>query len=66
MLRRTTLAITGVIDAELIDAILNVAARELGWPTTQAAAERQRLTHELETFYGVTPAMLQHRCKENA
>jgi glycerol-3-phosphate dehydrogenase len=65
-LRRTTLAITGVIDADLIDAILAVAARELGWPATQAAAERQRLIHELETFYGVTPAMLQHRCKENA
>lgn len=65
-LRRTTLAITGVIDADLIDAILAVTARELGWLATQAAAERQRLIHELGTFYGVTPAMLQHRCKENA
>nr|WP_295977275.1 glycerol-3-phosphate dehydrogenase/oxidase [uncultured Agrobacterium sp.] len=66
ILRRTTLAITGVVNADLIDAILGVAARELGWPATRSAAERQRLIHELETFYGVTPAMLQHRCKENA
>ena len=66
ILRRTTLAITGIIDADLIDAILDVAARELAWPPARAAAERQRLIHELETFYGVTPAMLQHRCKENA
>lgn len=66
ILRRTTLAITGVIDADLIDAILDVAARELAWSPARAAAERQRLIHELETFYGVTPAMLQHRCKENA
>lgn len=66
ILRRTTLAITGAIDADLIDAILTVAARELGWTPSQAAAERQRLIDELETFYGVTPTMLQHRCKENA
>ncbi|NTE54615.1 glycerol-3-phosphate dehydrogenase/oxidase [Agrobacterium tumefaciens] len=66
ILRRTTLAITGVVNADLIDAILGVAARELGWPATRSEAERQRLIHELETFYGVTPAMLQHRCKENA
>lgn len=66
ILRRTTLAITGVIDADLIDAILGVAARELGWAPQQAADERQRLVDELETFYGVTTAMLKHRCKENA
>ena len=66
ILRRTTLAITGVIDTDLIDAILDVAARELGWSPQQAAEERQRLTDELETFYAVTTAMLQHRCKENA
>lgn len=66
ILRRTTLAITGVIDADLIDAILGVAACELGWAPQQAADERQRLVDELETFYGVTTAMLKHRCKENA
>ncbi len=66
VLRRTTLAITGLIDANLIESILGVAARELGWSSTRAAMERQRLVHELETFYGVTPAMLQNRCKENA
>ncbi|MCZ7488676.1 glycerol-3-phosphate dehydrogenase/oxidase [Rhizobium rhizogenes] len=66
ILRRTTLAITGCIDADLIDAILGVTARELGWSSRQAEEERQLLIHELETFYGVSPAMLQHRCKENA
>ena len=66
VLRRTTLAITGVIDADLIDAILNVAARELGWSQRRTEEERQRLIDELETFYGVTTAMLKHRCKENA
>ena len=66
ILRRTTLAITGRINADLIDAVLGVTARELGWSSSHAAGERQRLIHELETFYGVSPAMLQHRCKENA
>lgn len=66
ILRRTTLTITGLIDVDLIDATLGVAARELGWSSTRAAVERQQLTQELETFYGVTPAMLQNRCKENA
>jgi glycerol-3-phosphate dehydrogenase len=66
ILRRTTLAITGVIDAELIHEILDITARELGWAPQRAAEERQRLIDELETFYGVTAAMLQHRCKENA
>jgi len=66
VLRRTTLAITGLVDADLVDTILGVAARELAWSSTRAAMERQRLVHELETFYGVTPAMIQNRCKENA
>jgi len=66
ILRRTTLAITGRINADLIDAVLGVTARGLGWSSSHAAGERQRLIHELETFYGVSPAMLQHRCKENA
>lgn len=64
VLRRTTLAISGRIDLDLIDAIGDVAARELGWPASQAATEKAALLDELEHFHGVSPARLQTRSKE--
>lgn len=64
VLRRTTLAISGSINLGLIDAIGDVAARELGWSANRAANEREALLDELEHFHGVTPVHLQTRCKE--
>lgn len=64
VLRRTTLAISGRIDLDLIDAINGIAARELGWTASQAASERAALLDELEHFHGVSPARLHTRSKE--
>lgn len=64
VLRRTTLAISGRIGLDLIDAIKDVAASELGWTASRAAAERAALLDELEHFHGVSPARLQTRSKE--
>jgi glycerol-3-phosphate dehydrogenase len=64
VLRRTSLAITGRIDLEILDTLLTVMARELAWSGEQMLAERRQLIDELETYYGVSVAMLQDRCKE--
>ena len=39
-------------------------ARELAWSGEQMLAERRQLIDELGTYYGVSVAMLQDRCKE--
>lgn len=64
VLRRTSLAITGRIDLEILDTLLAVMARELGWTGEQMLTERRQLIDELGTYYGVSVAMLQDRCKE--
>ncbi|PLK71824.1 glycerol-3-phosphate dehydrogenase [Rhizobium sp. TH135] len=64
VLRRTSLAITGQIDLEILDTLLTVMARELAWSGEQMLAERRQLIDELGTYYGVSVAMLQDRCKE--
>lgn len=64
VLRRTSLAITGQIDLEILDTLLTVMARELAWSGEQMLAERRQLIDELGTYYGVSVAVLQDRCKE--
>lgn len=64
VLRRTSLAITGEIDLEIIDTLLTVMARELDWTGERLFAERRQVIDELQTYYGVSAAMLQDRCKE--
>lgn len=64
VLRRTSLAITGQIDLEILDTLLMVMARELAWSGEQLFTERRQLIDELDTYYGVSVAMLQERCKE--
>ncbi|WP_404401432.1 glycerol-3-phosphate dehydrogenase/oxidase [Pelagibacterium halotolerans] len=61
VLRRTDLAITGVLNANHITRIGEVAAAELGWTGDRLAREVADLTAELETYYGVSPAMLEDR-----
>lgn len=64
VLRRTSLAITGEIDLEILDTLLTVMARELDWTGERLFAERRQVIDELQTYYGVSAAMLQDRCKE--
>ncbi|WP_099828215.1 glycerol-3-phosphate dehydrogenase/oxidase [Oceaniglobus indicus] len=63
VLRRTGLAITGVISSDLIDAINAVMASAWGWSDGRAADERAALLDELETYHGVTAAMLAERSR---
>ena len=64
ILRRTTLAISGLLDSNLLDAIASIASRELGWSHERARHEREEVLDELETYHGVTPTMLEARCRE--
>lgn len=64
VLRRTSLAIVGSIDLEIIDSLLVLLTRELGWTVEQASFERRQLIEELETYYGVSAAMLHERCNK--
>lgn len=61
ILRRTPLAITGVISRDLISAIADIAARELGWTAARREEEINSLVGELGDFYGVSPQMLEQR-----
>lgn len=64
VLRRTSLAITGDLDLDSLDALLAVASRELGWTGDRAFAERRQVIDELQAYYGVSIDMLQNRCRE--
>lgn len=64
VLRRTTLAISGAVDVDVIDATLGVLAAERGWTASRAQSERTRLLDELDDFHGVSPDILQTRSKE--
>jgi glycerol-3-phosphate dehydrogenase len=64
VLRRTSLAITGQVNAALIDRIATVAAAELGWSPERTHAERRALIAELRDYHNVTPEMLERRAKE--
>ena len=64
ILRRTTLAITGTIDAGLTEAIASVAGRELGWSEARRRAEIEELVADLENYHGVDRSTLDQRTKE--
>lgn len=64
VLRRTSLAITGDLDLDSLDALIAVASRELGWTGDRALAERRQVIDELQAYYGVSIDMLQNRCRE--
>lgn len=64
VLRRTTLAITGRLDRNLIDGILAIAMRELGWTGERAKSEREATIEELETYHGVDLGIRIHTMKE--
>jgi glycerol-3-phosphate dehydrogenase len=64
VLRRTLLAITGQVNAALIDRIAMVAAAELGWSPERTHRERGQLIAELRDYHNVTPEMLEKRAEE--
>ncbi|WP_343504489.1 glycerol-3-phosphate dehydrogenase/oxidase [Alloyangia pacifica] len=61
VLRRSDLAITGQISAELIDRIADAMGRALDWSAQQRAAEVEALGEELHRYHGVTPQVLDQR-----
>jgi glycerol-3-phosphate dehydrogenase len=64
VMRRTSVAITGTIDAGLIAAIAAAAAGELGWSDERRRAEIESLVAELENFHGVDRDALDRRTTE--
>ena len=64
VLRRTTLAIRGQVSARHIDRIAAIAAVEFDWDEVRCDRERTELVAELETYYGVSPAMLDERSRK--
>ncbi|MBO9475235.1 glycerol-3-phosphate dehydrogenase/oxidase [Shimia sp. R10_1] len=60
-LRRTDLAISGVLSAEIIDALAEVMRETVGISAETLAAQKQALTKELQQFHGVSPETLRSR-----
>lgn len=54
VLRRTTLAIRGLLSPELIDQLAGVVAGELGWSAEETARQTSALLEDLETYHGVS------------
>lgn len=66
VLRRTSLAITGLVSLSNIDAIAEILADELALPPREIAAQRAALVSELDDYYGVSAETLTHRNKERS
>ncbi|MCK7615329.1 glycerol-3-phosphate dehydrogenase/oxidase [Roseibium sediminicola] len=54
VLRRTTLAIRGLLSPELIDSLAAVVAGELGWSAEETARQTAALLEDLKTYHGVS------------
>jgi glycerol-3-phosphate dehydrogenase len=52
-LRRTTIAITGGLTPDLIDAVLTILAAQKGWDSEQSAAERAAFLGLLAGQHGI-------------
>ncbi|WP_292720039.1 glycerol-3-phosphate dehydrogenase C-terminal domain-containing protein, partial [Mesorhizobium sp.] len=53
LLRRTTIAITGALSADLLDAVLDILAVEKNWDATRKAFERTDFLALLQRRHGV-------------
>ncbi|HTO34376.1 MAG TPA: glycerol-3-phosphate dehydrogenase/oxidase [Pararhizobium sp.] len=58
LLRRTTMAICGELSLDMVDASLDVLAREKRWTPARCAGERSRFLTLLSERHGVDEAML--------
>ena len=54
VLRRTTLAIRGLLSEELLDKLAAIAGEELGWSDEERMHQRDRLIEDLSTYHGVS------------
>jgi glycerol-3-phosphate dehydrogenase len=61
LLRRTTLAVSGRLSFDIVEAALEVLAAERGWDERAKAAERQRFLTLLAERHGVSEATLKSR-----
>ncbi len=66
VLRRTSLAITGVISEAIIDALGKILASEHNLSSAELADQKADLIKEFKDFYGVTPEVLKQRSKERS
>lgn len=66
LLRRTTLAITGQLSLDVMDAALDLLAGEKGWTEVQRAAERARFLTILRDSHGVGEDTLSARNEKGA
>ena len=53
VLRRTTLAIRGLLDLAVIDEIARIMSEERGWSPAEQERQKDDLLQELETYHGV-------------
>ncbi|MBD9529514.1 glycerol-3-phosphate dehydrogenase/oxidase [Paracoccus sp. PAR01] len=65
ILRRSDLAITGVLDARMIQSAADILAEAKGWDPTRRRAEIAALIDELACFHGVSHATLTERVERN-
>jgi glycerol-3-phosphate dehydrogenase len=63
-LRRTDLAISGVLSMQIIEALAALMAQETGLSPDLITAQKQDLIAELSTYHGVTAATLERRNTE--
>ncbi|MBX4923283.1 glycerol-3-phosphate dehydrogenase/oxidase [Rhizobium bangladeshense] len=61
LLRRTTLAVSGELSLDMMDAVLDVLAQEKRWTVEQRASERDRFLTLLSERHGVDEDMLSAR-----
>ncbi|MGB3245198.1 MAG: glycerol-3-phosphate dehydrogenase/oxidase [Sulfitobacter sp.] len=61
VMRRTDLAITGLVSENLINRICAIVADLKGWSAAQIEAETQTLIADLQNYHGVSAEMLKSR-----
>jgi glycerol-3-phosphate dehydrogenase len=66
LLRRTTLAISGNLSLQMMDAVLDILSTEKGWTPTRRAAERQRFLTLLRERHGVDETTLSARNEQRS
>ncbi|NTG50459.1 glycerol-3-phosphate dehydrogenase/oxidase [Agrobacterium rhizogenes] len=66
LLRRTTLAISGDLSQQMMDAVLALLAAEKAWTPAQSAAERGRFLTLLRERHGVTESTLTDRNEQRS
>ncbi|MGE6781932.1 FAD-dependent oxidoreductase [Ensifer adhaerens] len=66
LLRRTTLAISGELSLDMVDAVLVLLASERHWPQARAATERKRFLTLLAERHGVDEEILSVRNEQRS